>query len=103
KAYVAAGVAFAACLGVSRAALGQAEPQPTGLQSMPVDFGADEVRFDVRERALVVTGHVHVDEPPFHLTSEHLQLRRVPFGVELDGGGEVSFCPCLGTPLAVRF
>lgn len=70
---------------------------------MPVDFGADEVRFDVRERALQVTGHVHVDEPPFHLTSEHLQLRRVPIGVELDGRGEVAFCPCLGTPLAVRF
>ncbi len=70
---------------------------------MPVDFGADEVRFDVRERALQVTGHVHVDEPPFHLTSEHLQLRRVPIGVELDGSGQVAFCPCLGTPLAVRF
>lgn len=50
-----------------------------------------------------ITGHVHVDEPPFHLTSDNLQLRRVPIGVELDGGGALSFCPCLGTPLAVRF
>ncbi len=70
---------------------------------MPVAFGADEVRFDVRERALVVTGHVHVDEPPFHLASDKLQLRRVPIGVELDGAGYVAFCPCLGTPLAIRF
>lgn len=80
-----------------------ARAQPQGLENLPVDFGADEVRFDVRERALLVTGHVHVDEPPFHLTSDHLQLRRVPIGVELEGGGELAFCPCLGTPLAVRF
>jgi hypothetical protein len=74
-----------------------------GLQNIPVAFGADEVRFDVRARALEVTGHVHVDEPPFHLTSDALTLKRVPIGVELDGRGEVAFCPCLGTPLAVRF
>jgi hypothetical protein len=61
------------------------------------------VSFDVRDRALVVTGHVHVDEPPFHLTSDRLQLRRVPIGVVLDGQGRLAFCPCLGEPLAVRF
>lgn len=61
------------------------------------------MRFDVRERALEVTGHVHVDEPPFHMTSDELQLRRVPIGVELVGSGKLAFCPCLGSPLAVRF
>jgi hypothetical protein len=90
---------MAACLLAPRVA----RAQPQGLENMPVDFGADEVRFDMRERALLVTGHVHVDEPPFHLTSDHLQLRRVPIGVELEGPGELAFCPCLGTPLAVRF
>lgn len=59
--------------------------------------------FDARDRALVVTGHVHVDEPPFHLTSDRLQLRRVPIGVTLEGQGRLAFCPCLGEPLAVRF
>jgi hypothetical protein len=68
-----------------------------------VAFGADEVRFDARARALEIAGHVHVDEPPFHLTSEALQLRRVPIGAELKGDGTLAFCPCLGTPLAVRF
>jgi hypothetical protein len=70
---------------------------------MPVDFGADEMRFDPRQHALEVAGHVRVDEPPFYLMSDRLELRRVPIGVVLDGEGRVSFCPCLGTPLAVRF
>jgi hypothetical protein len=70
---------------------------------MPVAFGADEVRFDARSRTLEIAGHVHVDEPPFFLASDGLKLRRVSIGVVLDGEGEVGFCPCLGTPLAVRF
>jgi hypothetical protein len=68
-----------------------------------VAFGADEVRFDARARALAIVGHVHVDEPPFHLTSDALELRRVPIGAELKGDGTLAFCPCLGTPLSVRF
>jgi hypothetical protein len=70
---------------------------------VPVAFGADEVRFDARARALDIVGHVHVDEPPFHLASEALELRRVPIGAELRGDGTLAFCPCLGTPLSVRF
>jgi len=70
---------------------------------VPVAFGADEVRFDARAQALEIAGHVRVDEPPFHLTSEALRLRRVPIGAELEGSGALAFCPCLGTPLAVRF
>jgi hypothetical protein len=70
---------------------------------MPVDFGADEVRFDARRQALEVAGHVRVDEPPFYLMSDELRLHRVSIGVVLDGEGKVVFCPCLGSPLAVRF
>jgi hypothetical protein len=68
-----------------------------------VAFGADEVRFDARAQALEIVGHVHVDEPPFHLTGEAMRLRRVAIGAQLDGAGKLSFCPCLSTPLAVRF
>jgi hypothetical protein len=83
-------------------------PPPTGSPPpvpvpVPVAFGADEVRFDARAGALTIVGHVHVDEPPFHLTSESLQLKRVPIGAELRGDGTLAFCPCLGTPLSVRF
>lgn len=87
----------------------QPAPAPTAgaagvaPEPMPVAFGADEVRFDARSRELEVAGHVHVDEPPFYLTSDGLTLRRVAVGVVLDGDGTVAFCPCLGTPLAVRF
>ena len=70
---------------------------------MPVAFGADQLRFDAGGRAIDASGAVHVDEPPFYLTSDALRLRRVPIGVELDGTGTVAFCPCPGTPLAVRF
>jgi len=68
-----------------------------------VAFGADQVGLDARSQALEARGHVHVDEPPFHLESDALTLKRVPVGVELDGKGKLDFCPCLGTPLAVRF
>jgi hypothetical protein len=70
---------------------------------IPVAFGADQLRFDAHAQALDASGHVHVEQPPFHLMSSELTLRRVPMGVELEGPGTVAFCPCLGTPLAVRF
>jgi hypothetical protein len=79
------------------------ETAPGPPPPVPVAFGADEVRFDARAQALEIVGHVHVDEPPFHLTSGALVLRRVPIGAELEGDGVLGFCPCLGTPLAVRF
>ena len=85
----------------------RADEPPQGIpgspRPVPVAFGADEVRFDARARALEIVGHVHVDEPPFHLTSEALELKRVPIGAELRGDGTLAFCPCLGTPLSVRF
>ncbi len=79
-------------------------PAEAGEATPPdVAFGADEVHLDTRSQSLDVSGNVRVDEPPFHLTSPALKLRRVPIGVELDGQGRLAFCPCLGTPLAVRF
>ncbi len=81
-----------------------ANAQTTDLPGpLPVAFGADEVRLDARSQALDARGHVHVDEPPFHLESDSLTLKRVRVGVELDGKGTLEFCPCLGTPLAIRF
>ncbi len=69
----------------------------------PVTFESDEIELDAHSQALHASGHVRVDEPPFHLTSDALTLRRVPIGAELEGAGELAFCPCLGAPLAVRF
>jgi hypothetical protein len=82
---------------------------PAGAQvaleptTLPVAFGADELRLDAHSQALDASGHVRVDEPPFHLSSDALRLRRVPIGAELEGQGTLAFCPCLGSPLAVRF
>jgi hypothetical protein len=78
----------------------QAQVPPPDL---PVAFGADEVSVDPRSGAIDARGNVHVDAPPFHMQGDALTLRRVATGVELEGGGKVAFCPCLGTPLAVRF
>jgi hypothetical protein len=92
---------------VTAAALALGGREARAQQVLPVDlpvaFGADEVSVDTRSRALDARGNVHVDLPPFHLQARALQLRRGPLGVEVDGDGEVAFCPCLGTPLAVRF
>jgi hypothetical protein len=87
---------------LTTAASARADPAADGTD-LPVAFGADQVRLDPKAQALDVAGHVHVDEPPFHLTSDELQLRRVPIGVALEGSGTVAFCPCFGSPLAVRF
>jgi hypothetical protein len=95
--------AVAAAL-ASRAAAAQTADTPDAAAApLPVGFGADEVRVDARAQALEVSGHVRVEEPPFYLSSDALVLRRVPIGARLDGTGELAFCPCLGTPLAVRF
>jgi len=62
------------------------------------------VEIDPRTREVQLTGDVRVDSPPFHLTSDALHVRRDARGaVDVDGVGRLAFCPCLGTPLAVRF
>ncbi|MGA2448981.1 MAG: hypothetical protein ABTD50_09925 [Polyangiaceae bacterium] len=68
-----------------------------------MSFGADSVSVDPRTQTLETSGHVRVDEPPFHLASDALWLRRTRSGVLVDGTGRLAFCPCLGTPLAIRF
>jgi hypothetical protein len=98
---VPVGLAIAAAVGLTaRAAAAQDEPLP---EDLPVAFGADEVGVDARSRAVDARGNVHVDAPPFHMLGSELSLRRGPVGVEIEGSGKVAFCPCLGTPLAVRF
>ena len=85
------------------AALDAAGPAATDPGPLPVGFGADELQLDAHSQALDAVGHVRVDEPPFHLTSDALTLRRVSIGMLLEGHGTVAFCPCLGAPLAIRF
>jgi len=85
------------------AALDPAGPAAADRGPLPVGFGADELQLDAHSQALDAVGHVRVDEPPFHLTSDALTLRRVSIGMLLEGHGTVAFCPCLGAPLAVRF
>jgi hypothetical protein len=83
--------------------VGSVPGDPFGSTTLPVAFGADEIRLDAQSQALDASGHVRVDEPPFHLSSDALRLRRVRIGAELEGQGTLAFCPCLGSPLGVRF
>lgn len=64
---------------------------------------ADEVSFDVRKREIELRGNVKVDAAPFHLRSNELTVRRGPFGVDVIGKGEMSFCPCGDAPLRIGF
>ncbi|MGH7439994.1 MAG: hypothetical protein ACRENE_30255, partial [Polyangiaceae bacterium] len=70
---------------------------------LPVAFGADEVSVDARSKSIEAQGNVHVDAPPFHMQGAALTIQRSALGVEVQGAGVVAFCPCLGTPLGVRF
>jgi len=88
---------------VPRGALAQGTPESPAAPGVPVAFSADQLSFDTRSQEFDVAGHVRVDEPPFHLTSDALRLRRVPIGAYVEGDGKLAFCPCLGTPLAIRF
>jgi hypothetical protein len=68
------------------------------------DVHANEVDLDARTREMLLRGDVRVDAPPFHLRSDALRVRRDWRGaLDVDGKGKVAFCPCLGSPLAVRF
>jgi hypothetical protein len=69
-----------------------------------LDVKADEVDVDVKMRELELRGHVMAQVPPFFfLSADRLHLTRSGRGVEVDGNGKLRFCPCLGTPLAIRF
>ncbi len=69
----------------------------------PLDTHADDVTLDAKQRELELRGHVSVESPPFHLSSDALTLKRTPRGVDVDGKGRLAFCPCLGTPLTLGF
>jgi hypothetical protein len=68
-----------------------------------LDVQADQVNVDVRMRELELRGHVHADAPPFHLSADALTIHRSSHGIIVDGDGRLTFCPCLGTPLALGF
>ncbi|MFO0680249.1 MAG: hypothetical protein U0169_27245 [Polyangiaceae bacterium] len=74
-----------------------------GPDVSPIDIHADDVTLDARSKDLDAKGHIRIDQSPFFLTSDALHVHRDPYGVLLEGEGRVGFCPCLGTPLAVRF
>jgi hypothetical protein len=95
---VVRGVALAAWL-----VGGPARAQATGPEALPVDFHANDVTFDPRSQAIEARGNVNVDSPPFDLQGDFLRLRRSARGVDVQGPGRVAFCPCLGSPLGVRF
>jgi hypothetical protein len=81
-------------------------PEPTDarpVEPLPLDARAENVSFDARAKELDLDGDVRLDESPFYLRSDHLRLRRVPLGLDVDGTGKLIFCPCLGAPLAVGF
>lgn len=66
-------------------------------------FSADEVEGDARLRELVLRGNVVVTYERFRLMSPELALRRTPRGIEVQGPGEVVFCPCPNPPVTVGF
>jgi hypothetical protein len=69
-----------------------------------VEVHARTMELDARTRELLLSGDVHVDLAPFHLRADTLRLRRDTRGaVDVTGPGTLTFCPCLGAPLDVRF
>src|SRR5262249_25682812 len=85
------------------AAVALAGAKRATAQTIPAEVQADDVSIDARSQAIEVKGNVRVDASPFHLRSERLLVRRSWRGLELEGGGRLAFCPCLGTPLTVSF
>jgi hypothetical protein len=87
-----------------RSALADAEAARSAERSGPVALHASDVEIDARTREAILKGDVRVDAPPFHLHADELRVRRDARGaVDVEGTGRLAFCPCLGTPLAVRF
>lgn len=69
----------------------------------PLEVRASEVVVDARKQELELRGDTRIDAPPFYIRSDALQVRRTPEGLRVTGEGTLGFCPCLSTPLAVRF
>jgi hypothetical protein len=74
------------------------------VRSDAADVHANEVVLDARTREMLLRGDVRVDAPPFHLKSDALRVQRDARGaLDVEGRGRLTFCPCLGSPLAIRF
>lgn len=96
-------VAWAASLSRESFALEPGRADSAPRPELPAEARADEVSFDLRGRTLDLSGNVRIDAPPFHLRAEELTVSRSRYGIQARGRGELAFCPCLGTPIAVQF
>ena len=82
----------------------KAPPSPPPNSAAPeLSFSADQVEGDARLRELILRGNVVVTSERFRLTSPSLSLRRSARGVEVQGPGEVVFCPCPNPPVSIGF
>ena len=68
-----------------------------------VDFEAGRVELDPELMKLELSRDVRIVVDRYRLTSERLTLRRTARGVEIDGEGRISFCPCENAPLSFGF
>jgi hypothetical protein len=81
-----------------------ASPRARAQEEKPeLSFSADQVDGDARMRELALRGNVVVTYERFRLTSPSLSLRRSGRGVEVQGPGEVVFCPCPNPPVSIGF
>jgi hypothetical protein len=96
-------VALVACVVIVVAPEARASDDDLENVAGELDVHADEVTVDTRMRQLQLRGHVHADAPPFHLSADALELTRSSHGVIAEGDGRLTFCPCLGTPVALGF
>ncbi len=70
---------------------------------LPLEAEASRVTLDPKGKEVELSGDVKAESPPFFFRSQSLTMKTTPHGVEVAGEGTLSFCPCLGTPLAVHF
>ena len=82
---------------------GKSPPKPAPRREYKVDFEAQRVTVDPDREELELEGNVRVTVGRYRLTSEKLGLTRGPYGVELDGGGRIAFCPCPAPPMSIGF
>ncbi|MEZ4223906.1 MAG: hypothetical protein R3B13_23350 [Polyangiaceae bacterium] len=68
-----------------------------------VDFRAGRVDVDVGMSTLELHEDVEICVDRYRLRSQHLRLKRGPRGVETEGPGRVSFCPCPDSPVQFGF
>lgn len=68
-----------------------------------IEFRAGRLDADPRRERLVLSEGVVIESGRYRLVSERLVLCRTVDGVELDGSGDLRFCPCESTPVSVGF